>query len=169
MLTNPLSNLAESFIDNVIREKVIPAIGSVVYCELAFGLTGHSGIYIGNNEIVHLNGSGYIEAVTPNKFLDRLDGFNSAISIYVSCLDRRAVGNPKAASRAKSLIGKQRNYDLIFDNCHRFVSGCLSGDFDNQDKFLWMVKFRAMTEFPANSWRVWDNISGAYFCEKDDK
>ncbi len=62
LLWIPAINFAESFIDNVFRDKVDePAIGSVVYCDLVAGFADHSGIYIGNNEIVHLNGDGWVE------------------------------------------------------------------------------------------------------------
>ena len=60
-----LLGLVESFIDNEIRDTVYPVMGSVVYCDLAFGHAEHSGIYIGNDQIVHLDGSGDIEIVTP--------------------------------------------------------------------------------------------------------
>ena len=53
-----LGNLAESFIDNVIRDKVTPVPGSVVYCELAYAVE-HSGIYIGDPVIL---------STKPNKF-----------------------------------------------------------------------------------------------------
>jgi hypothetical protein len=39
-----ISNTAGSIIDNVVRDRVgKPAIGSVVYCDLAFGIAEHSG------------------------------------------------------------------------------------------------------------------------------
>jgi hypothetical protein len=157
-----LKNLAKSFVDNVIRDCVYPIKGSVVYCDLAFGNAEHSGIYIGNDEIVHLDGSGDIEIVTPKVFLARLGGFNSAISIYVSCSDSLAVGGNTIAKRAKEMAGKRRNYNLIFDNCHQFTSGCITGNFENSDNFLWMLKHTAENEINANTWRVWETTDGEY-------
>jgi len=55
--------MIEGFVDYVFRDHVRPKIGSVVYCDL--WMVEHSGIYIGNNRIVHLDGSGKIEIVTP--------------------------------------------------------------------------------------------------------
>ena len=49
--------------------KVMPKKGSVLYCDLSFGIAEHSGIYVGDNRIVHLNGKGEIEAVSPAAFL----------------------------------------------------------------------------------------------------
>lgn len=157
-----LGNLAESFIDNVIRDTVYPVKGSMVYCDLAFGNAEHSGIYIGGNKIVHLDGSGDIEIVSPKRFLDRLGGFNSAISIYVSCDGDSPVGGSTVAERAKRMIGKCRNYNVILDNCHQFTSGCMSGNFENSDNFLWMLKDTAKSEISANTWRVWKTVDGEY-------
>ena len=149
-------NLVESFIDNVIRDTVSePEIGSIVYCDLAGGNAEHSGIYIGNNKIVHLDGDGTIEAVSPKKFMNRLGGFNTAISIYVSCNGTEAVGSKKLAKRAKSMIGESREYNLILDNCHQFTAGCISGDFDNSCNFMWMLKDEAKESIGADAWRVW--------------
>jgi len=157
-----LGNLAKSFFDNVLRDCVYPVKGSVVYCDLAFGSAEHSGIYIGNNEIVHLDGSGNVEIVDPKEFLNRLDGFNLAISIYVSCDGSSAVGGDIIAERAKKMVGEKRDYNLIFDNCHQFTSGCIMGNFENSDNFLWMLKDTAEKEINANTWRVWETTDGEY-------
>lgn len=49
-------------IKNIVRSfqgKVTPLPGSVIICDL-MDVVEHSGIYIGNNKIVHLSGSGRI-------------------------------------------------------------------------------------------------------------
>ena len=143
-----------SIIDNVFRDKVVPIPGSILYCDL--WTVEHSGVYIGNNKIVHLDGSGEIECVSPDEFLNRLDGLNTAISIYVSCKDTKAVGNQKIANRAKNMIGNKRNYNFILDNCHQFTAGCITGDFENSNSFLWMMQFEAEKKLGVDTWRVWD-------------
>ena len=149
-------NLLEGIIDNDFRDNVsTPAIGSVVYCDLAFGTGDHSGIYIGKNRIVHLNGDGIIEVVSPKKFMKRLGGWNSAVSIYVSCDGTDPVGSKKIANRAKSMVGSTREYNFILDNCHQFTTGCINEDFDNSCNFLWMLKTEAEEHIGANTWRVW--------------
>lgn len=153
---SPTENLIESIVDNLIREKVNPVVGSIVYCDLAAGQAEHSGIYIGNNRIVHLNGDGVIESVTPDKFMNRLDGLNTAISIYVSCHKGQAVGNLEVAERAKRQIGRKRDYSLIFDNCHQLTSGCLSGNFDNSCNFFTFLKDEVCDIIGGDEWRVWD-------------
>ena len=82
-----LLNFVDSFIDNCILSCVDePAYGGIVQCELLFGLAAHSGIYVGNGDIVHLDGDGTVIKSKAKGFLDRLDGWNSAISVYTDCM-----------------------------------------------------------------------------------
>ncbi|ELT0935742.1 hypothetical protein R7Y08_004580 [Enterobacter roggenkampii] len=75
VMFQPLFSLAESFADNVIRDTVDePATGGIVWCELAGGYATHSGIYIGNNRIVHLSGDGEVLCSDRKGFMARLDG-----------------------------------------------------------------------------------------------
>ena len=147
-------NAAKSFIDNVIRDKVDePRKGSVLHCEL-FPLVGnHSGIYIGDGRIVQLSKSGEILCVTPGHFKG---GITSAISIYVSCQGKVAVGKKAIAKRAKKMIGKHRDYNFMWDNCHQFSSGCLTGDFENGNHSLNSLKSTAKSVLNCSNWRVWD-------------
>lgn len=153
---DPVTRFAESFVDNVIRDTVQPVSGCVVYCELAGGRAEHSGIYVGANQIVHLDGGGSIELASPTEFLGRLGGFNSAMSIYVSCKDGQALGSKIVAKRAREMIGKRRNYNLLFDNCHQFTAGCLTGNFENSDNFFIFLRTTAEQELGTNEWRVWE-------------
>ena len=54
------------------------------------------------------------------------------------------------------MVGKSRDYNFIMDNCHQFTSGCLTGDFENADNFLWMLKDTAGEVLGADNWRLWD-------------
>lgn len=152
-----LSGVATSLIDNFLLDKVEPKPGCVVYCDLALGYAEHSGIYVGDGEIVHLSGDGEIEQVGAREFLARLDGFNPAISIYVSC-DENAFpqGGRRIAQRALAQVGRWRDYNVIMDNCHQFSSGCVTGDFENSDNFLRLLKHRCQKHMDASQWRVWD-------------
>jgi len=151
-----LDNFAQSFTDNVLKEKVIPKIGSVVYCELVFDITGHSGIYVGDDEVVHLDGSGEIQKVGTKEFLSRLDGLNSAISLYVSCRDNEPVGNKKIAQRANDMVGKNLDYNLLINNCHKFTTGCVTGDFENKNILLEDLKRTATQVLDVDNWLVWE-------------
>lgn len=149
-------NLIESFVDNVCRDKVSAKPGSVLYFEMAFGAAEHSGIYVGNGEVVELSGEGDIQQVSVPEFLCVPALVDTAISIYVSSKDGHAVGSQAVARRARSMVGSRRNYNLILDNCHQFTSGCLTGDFENADNFLWMLKDTARKQLGAEEWRVWE-------------
>ena len=137
------------------RESVTPDIGSVVYCSLA-GVVEHSGVYVGANQIVHLNGDGAVESVSEDEFLDRLGGVNLATGIYVSCDDGEAVGSCATANGAEKMLGESRDYNVAINNCHQFCAGCLTGDFENGSNTLSSLKSIARNELGATSWRKWD-------------
>ena len=132
-----------------------PVPGTPVYCDLAI-VAEHTGIYIGDNKIVHLNGNGKIEAVTPQEFVSRLDGANPAETIYFAVANGKAVGNKKIADRAKAMIGKRRQYNVLLDNCHQFTCGCLSGDFENPCNYFTLVQAEIISRFGIFSWKEWD-------------
>ena len=125
----PIDNLTEHFRDNFLRAKVKPVIGSVVYCDLVFGYIEHSGIYIGNGEIVALEKDGCIVSRSAREFMKG----TTALRIYVSCHDGHAVGDPMAANRARQKLGCHRDYSVLFNNCHQFTTGCLTGDFETKN------------------------------------
>lgn len=113
--------------DALLVHSVEPALGSVVYCNLALAAE-HSGIYVGNNRIVHLNGSGRVELVSPRVFCERLHGKNPASIIYCPISeDGRLLGNKKAAERALNQVGKYTTYNIFMNNCHIFSASCMTG------------------------------------------
>ncbi len=148
--------MIDGLINSTIKDLVKPKVGSVVHCGLLMNQIEHSGIYIGYNKIVHLDGSGRIELVSPKVFLDRLDGMNLATNIYVSCRNGKAVASKRAAERAKSKIDQTINYSLTSNNCHIFTSGCLTGDFKNKDNWFSLLEETVEKEINMNEWRVWD-------------
>lgn len=150
-LVMPAINVIEGAIDSI-RDKVEPVEGSVVYCDLAFGYAEHSGVYVGNNQIVHLNGQGNVELVSPRQFIRN----TTALSIYVSCRDNYAVGSDITAHRARQALNDSRNYSFLLDNCHQFAAGCITGSFDNPSNFLALLKHECEQHFRTNTWRKWD-------------
>lgn len=149
-----LYSLAESFTDNVIRDTVDePARGGIVWCELAGGYVTHSGIYTGNNRIVHLSGDGEVLCSDRKGFMARLNGLNPAMSVYTDCQGRLPVGNIAAAGRALRALGSRRQYHLLKENCHRFTAECLTGRPDNA-----VVLHRQLKRLQrGNTWRVWED------------
>lgn len=138
-----------------LNKSLTPAYGAVVYCELGFGSMEHSGIYIGGNQIVDLDGNGRIKKVSLREFTGHITTFNT--EIWIPCdSDGRPIGLSYAANRAIEMLGEKRNYNLILDNCHQFSSGCITGDFDNADNFLWMLKDTFQKEYGDNVvWKQW--------------
>lgn len=133
-----------------------PYTGSIVYCDLGYWWE-HSGIYVGYNSIIHLNGNGIIEQVTPKEFVSRLNGFNSKTRIYVSCND---YGSPvysySASSNARSMLGKKWDYKLHKKNCHTFAYACLTGNFTNSTITMSKLKSEARKIIGATDWLPWN-------------
>ncbi|OEE89426.1 hypothetical protein A1OQ_11650 [Enterovibrio norvegicus FF-162] len=153
LLVKPAINLVESLVDNVILDKTTPRRGSVVYCDLAFGYADHSGIYIGNGQIAHLNGKGMIELVPASQFIHD----TTAISIYVSCdEDGDAIGDEVAAKNAEHYLGMETDYHLVWRNCHQFAAYCVSGDIENNTALLTQLKSESKFYQGTQKWRVWD-------------
>lgn len=128
--------------------------GSVVYQDLPAGgdLFEHSGIHVGGYEVVSLSSNGEIVAESTGEFLE--GGSNRFI--WVSCRGSSSVGKRIVADRAQAMVGHERDYNVVWDNCHQFASGCLTGDFENADNALWMLKNTAEDVLRADDWRVWD-------------
>lgn len=149
-----LKELATSFVDNVFRDRVSePAIGSVVYCDYVFGLAEHSGIYLGDEQIMHLNGKGRIERVSPEKFMEGKTG----VSIYVGCIGSRPVGSKLIAERALHLEKTEgsREYNVLLENCHQFSESCITGK-QSSATFLTFLKDACKQNMGVDSWLVWD-------------
>jgi hypothetical protein len=138
-------------------KKVHPARGSVVYCKLGVQ-ADHSGIYIGYNRIVHLDGNGTVEKVTPEEFLHRLGGANPAFIIYTSCRHAKPVGSHEAAKRAKERVGTKNGYNLVSNNCHQFSAGCLTGKFKNHCNTFTALKHETKSKIHADGWQIWKNL-----------
>lgn len=129
-----------------------PAIGSIVHCDL-YGFE-HSGVYIGNGEIVELCRDGTIQVTNPR-------GFSSCgrdSRVLVACQQRFPLGSREIANRAIEKIGSRREYNVLIDNCHQFASGCVTGNFENSDNPFWMLADtikRVMNSGEDINWREW--------------
>lgn len=152
-----VADVAEKGIDHC-RPKVKPVKGSVLYCDLAYGYAEHSGIYIGDNRIIHLNGKGRIEMIKSDEFVTK---WSYDREIYVSSYNdmgsANAVGSAQVAQRAFTQLGKQRDYSLFSDNCHQFTAGCLLGRFENDKNFLCRLKNEAKNKLGCNDWLIWEH------------
>jgi len=155
-MLSPFVSIAESLTDNLFRKTRGPIRGSIVYCDLVFGYAEHSGVYIGQDRIVHRNGKGMIEIVSSREFISN----TSAITIYVSCDQYgNAVGCEDTALTAEAEVGSYGRYQLLGDNCHQFCSYCLTGDSFNQASLLMLLKIEASNLIGASEWRAWDLLN----------
>lgn len=155
-MLSPFVSIAESLTDNLFRKTCGPIRGSIVYCDLVFGYAEHSGVYIGQDRIVHRNGKGMIEIVSSREFISN----TSAITIYVSCDQYgNAVGCEDTALTAEAAVGNYGRYQLLGDNCHQFCSYCLTGDSFNQASLLMLLKIEASNLIGASEWRAWDLLN----------
>lgn len=141
------------------KDHVRPVEGSVLSCRLA-GMLDHTGIYVGNGEIVHRDGEGYICKCSPKEFLGRLGGYNPAISIFVSSLEDMPVGGKTIARRALRAVGKERfnGYDIFYRNCHAFTQYCITGRLNNGplDCTITGVERIAAEYIDMDNWRTWE-------------
>ena len=119
---------------------------------------------MGGGKIIHRtgDGDGFIEAVDPKKFLARWDGWNCAISVYVSCKGDKAIGWKQAAEQARLALepghSQHAGYDPLNRNCHHFTRWCLTGDSDQWglDCSFSSLESLLMDEYGMDNWRVWD-------------
>lgn len=134
-----------------VSEHSLPRPGSVVYTDLIPGHMQHSGIYVGNGQIVERNRAGEICLVGPEQFTNGGLG----LRIHVSSAGDHAVGSPAIAERALAQVGKREDYHLLLNNCHQFTSGCLTGNFSNADGLLRLLKISVCRVLGAEEWMVW--------------
>ena len=113
-------------------DDVIPTEGSIVCCLLA-GVADHSGVYVGSGRIIHRDGGGYIDEVSPREFLEMLNGGNAAVTIFVACKGKNPTGSRKIAGRAEGALNDPRHEGCnpITKNCHKFWHYCLTGKINN--------------------------------------
>ena len=106
--------------ENVIE--VEPEVGAIVCCGLG-RIFDHTGIYIGDDTIVELAGSGLVKAVSMKRFLAERSGEN----IFIACdSNAKPLVNDLAAQKASEQVFNYYEYDVINNNCHRFIWQCFT-------------------------------------------
>jgi len=140
----PLGDFADCLVKNVFCDIVKPQIGSIVKVDLVGSSylsedVCHTGVYIGNDEIVELtqndNGDAEIRTVSAEEFIEGDAPLpRTGCFIYVACSKRKngdcyALGGQKIADRAKEAAGLewQGKYSLSDNNCHIFCQYCITG------------------------------------------
>jgi len=112
-------------------------VGAIVYTNIGFAqLAEHTGIYIGSDRIVELNGNGNIRIVNSWNFLNS-SSQRTGDKIYIAC-DQYGypIKNMDIAIRALKKVNEHWDYDLLFRNCHEFTAGCITNIFTNEYNYF---------------------------------
>lgn len=173
----------ESFVKNVFCDIVKPRIGSVVKVDLAMG-ADHTGIYIGNDEIVevaNVDGVATVRIVSAEEFIEGDDCISRiGAFIYVACKQDRdgkciAMGSQDIADRARKAVGQSSEYNLVFNNCHMFTEYCITGKRHDLSGILWGVETALDKKFIKHDyerlldmWRSTGESRGNNPCFVDD-
>jgi len=106
------------------EQKVIPVIGSLVCCGIG-GLLDHTGIWVGDNTIIELDGNGLIKPISVQRFTKERSGKN----IFIACDSKaKPISSEVAANRAQQQVFQYRDYHMIENNCHQFIWQCFKAD-----------------------------------------
>lgn len=105
-------------------EVVEPEFGAIVCCGIG-GVLDHTGIWVGDNTIIELDGRGLIKPISRERFIDNRSGKN----IFVAC-DSKAncLTSEIAAHRAIKQIYQYQDYHVIDNNCHQFIWQCFNAN-----------------------------------------
>lgn len=106
------------------EQQVKPRLGAIVCCGIA-GVLDHTGIWVGDNTIIEVDGNGLVKPVSVQRFTDTRSGRG----IFIAC-DSLGVplASEMAAQRAIAQIFQVRDYHLFDNNCHQFIWQCFQND-----------------------------------------
>jgi len=131
------------------HQESTPTIGSIVCCGIG-GLLEHTGIWVGEDTIIELDGQGLIKPISVKRFTKERSGSK----VFLAC---DSLGNPLAsevaAERAVKQIFQYQDYHLLENNCHQFIWQC----FKPHDKTL--TTFKSLNVRLANHFNrkiYWD-------------
>lgn len=100
---------------------VSPVNGSIVCCGI-YGVFDHTGIWV-DGDIIELKGNGLVRAISPERFLDNRSGD----AIFVLCNgSEQPLVSENGLNNAVNLLYSYSEYDVLSNNCHRFVWQCVS-------------------------------------------
>ena len=112
--------------------EVSPVKGCILKCDLGV-LLEHTGLYIGKGKIVSLNRHSQIRIEDEHSFFP--PGTNpDSNRIYAACYGNtgEVLSSSAIARRAGKKVDEETPYNVLFNNCHRFTAGCITGNFENE-------------------------------------
>lgn len=112
-------------------------VGSILKVDLKLN-ADHSGIYLGYGNVAELDGSGKIMVRHLDDFLKGDRSWRCGQKIYAAydSRNRKFLAEDQIALRAIESLCQIRDYDVTKENCHKFSTGCITGNFDNDVTFL---------------------------------
>ena len=106
--------------------------GCILKCDLGV-LLEHTGVYIGKGKIVSLNRHGIVRVENEKSFFPPgTDPDKSKIMVACAGETDKVLRSTKIAEAARKRIDEKTDYNLFFNNCHRFTTGCVTGNFQNE-------------------------------------
>jgi hypothetical protein len=129
-----------------------PRSGSILIATLYGGLGEYSGVYVGHREVVTITSKHRVEKMSLEQFSClHSTSFKSEIYSAYGLFNRKAIFFPEAAERA--LNNLNISYRRLLMNSHQFCSGCITGNFDNEDLELNQLKLCIQKHSPyRHSW-----------------
>lgn len=114
--------------------RVKPKRGSIVKVELALGAASHTGVYVGNGEIVEIyveDSMAIVRKVDKDEFLS-CSTVRTGSVVSVASSDNKALCSEEIAARAEAELercsGGRGEYGLFSNNCHAFTRYCITGE-----------------------------------------
>jgi len=133
------------------QHRVKPVNGAVLCCEV-YNLLDHTGIWI-DDRVIELNGNGLIRAISPDRFLAERSGDN----IYLACDEYgHPVVTEETAQRAVAEVYQYRDYDLLNNNCHRFVWQMITGRNQPVNRFTELNQYLSQLHNTPIHWHLAD-------------
>lgn len=134
---------------------VKPVIGAIVCCGLA-GVLDHTGIWLGDDTIVEVDGNGLVKPVSSQRFLTERSGKQ----IFIAC-DSTGIplALPETADNAADQLFNCIDYHLFDNNCHQFVWQCIHA---NNTRRSTVTTFRQLNEKMAQFYNrviYWDLLN----------
>ena len=112
-------------------------VGAILKVDLKLN-ADHSGIYLGYGNVAELDGSGKIMVSYLDDFLKGDRSWRCGENIYAAYDNNnlKFLADEKFALRAIKSLCQIREYAFDTENCHKFTTGCITGNFDNDVIFF---------------------------------
>ncbi len=129
-------------------KKQSPNPGSIIIAALYGGLGEYSGVYAGEQGIITLV-NGHTPQLMDMEQFCRLHSttFNSEIYMAYALFKRCPISFPEAAQRALHTLSNN-SYKTMLMNSHQYCSGCITGNYDNEDVQLHELKRTIKQSYP---------------------